>query len=126
LILVDTKYEFGWANNRVFVMDEIHTPDSSRYIYLEGYEERQRLGQPQRQLSKEFLRQWLITNGFQGLEGQNVPDFPDAFVQEVSERYIELYQKITGRDFLKDESSDPVRRLEENINRALKPLRAGI
>ncbi len=126
LILVDTKYEFGWANNRVFVMDEIHTPDSSRYIYLDGYEERQRLGQPQRQLSKEFLRQWLITNGFQGLEGQNVPDFPDAFVQEVSERYIELYQKITGRDFLKDESSDPVRRLEENINRALKPLRAGI
>jgi len=126
LILVDTKYEFGWANNRVFVMDEIHTPDSSRYIYLEGYEERQRLGQPQRQLSKEFLRQWLITNGFQGLEGQNVPDFPDAFVQEVSERYIELYQKITGRDFLKDESPDPVRRLEENINRALKPLRAGI
>lgn len=107
-------------------MDEIHTPDSSRYIYLDGYEERQRLGQPQRQLSKEFLRQWLITNGFQGLEGQNVPDFPDAFVQEVSERYIELYQKITGRDFLKDESSDPVRRLEENINRALKPLRAGI
>ena len=126
LILVDTKYEFGWANNRVFVMDEIHTPDSSRYIYLEGYEERQRLGQPQRQLSKEFLRQWLIANGFQGLEGQNVPDFPDAFVQEVSERYIELYQKITGRDFLKDESSDPVRRLEENINRALKPLLAGI
>ncbi|MFM1746286.1 MAG: hypothetical protein RLZZ630_2223 [Bacteroidota bacterium] len=126
LILVDTKYEFGCANNRVFVMDEIHTPDSSRYIYLDGYEERQRLGQPQRQLSKEFLRQWLIANGFQGLEGQNVPDFPDAFVQEVSERYIELYQKITGRDFLKDESSDPIRRLEENINRALKPLRAGI
>lgn len=126
LILVDTKYEFGWANNRIFVMDEIHTPDSSRYIYLEGYEERQKQGHPQRQLSKEFLRQWLIANGFQGLEGQFVPEFPDAFVQEVSDRYVELFQKITGRGFIKDEASDPVLRMEENINRALKPLRAGI
>lgn len=126
LILVDTKYEFGWANNRIFVMDEIHTPDSSRYLYLDGYEERQKLGQPQRQLSKEFLRQWLISNGFQGLDGQPVPVFPDVFVQEVSDRYIELFQKITGRDFVKDESSDPVRRMEDNINRALAPLRAGI
>lgn len=126
LILVDTKYEFGWANNRIFVMDEIHTPDSSRYIYLDGYAERQNQGLPQRQLSKEFLRQWLIENGFQGLEGQTVPEFPDSFVQEVSERYIELFQKITGRDFVKDETTDPVQRMEDHINRALKPLRAGI
>jgi phosphoribosylaminoimidazole-succinocarboxamide synthase len=95
LILVDTKYEFGCSNDKIFLIDEIHTPDSSRYFYAEGYEERLERNEPQRQLSKEFLRQWLIANNFQGLEGQTVPEFTDEFVAEVSNRYIELYEHRT-------------------------------
>jgi phosphoribosylaminoimidazole-succinocarboxamide synthase len=126
LILVDTKYEFGFSSNRIYVMDEIHTPDSSRYIYKDGYEERQQKGEPQKQLSKEFLRQWLIENGFQGLEGQIVPRFTDEFVDAVSQRYIELYECITGEKFIKADNTDPLRRIEENLNAALAPLIAGI
>ncbi len=126
LILVDTKYEFGRANDKIYIIDEIHTPDSSRYFYADGYEERQAKGEPQRQLSKEFLRQWLIENGFQGLEGQTIPAFPDEFVNEVSERYIELYQKITGIPFNRTEPGNVLARMEENITRGLQPLLAGI
>jgi phosphoribosylaminoimidazole-succinocarboxamide synthase len=101
LILVDTKYEFGLYNGEVCLMDEIHTPDSSRYFYLEGYEERQKKGEEQKQLSKEFVRRWLIENGFQGKEGQKIPEMSDAWVNEISERYIELYEKVTGEKFVK-------------------------
>ncbi len=97
LILVDTKYEFGLYNGEIFLIDEIHTPDSSRYYYKEGYEERQQLGQKQKQLSKEFVREWLMENGFQGLEGQEMPDMPASFVSHVTDRYVELYEKLTGR-----------------------------
>lgn len=126
LILVDTKYEFGRSNDKIYIIDEIHTPDSSRYFYAEGYLERQAKGEPQRQLSKEFLRQWLITHGFQGLEGQIVPEFPDAFVREVSDRYIELYQKITGTPFQRADSGNVMERIQENVTRAIHPLLAGI
>ncbi len=126
LILVDTKYEFGCANDKIFLIDEIHTPDSSRYFYAEGYEERLDRNEPQRQLSKEFLRQWLIANNFQGLEGQTVPEFTDEFVAEVSNRYIELYEQITGLKFERSESSNITERIEDNLNRALHPLIAGI
>ena len=115
LILVDTKYEFGLLNGVVTLIDEIHTPDSSRYFYADGYQERQLKGMPQRQLSKEFVRQWLIENGFQGLEGQIMPDIPDTFVQIISERYIELYEKITGLDFIKSDTSDINKRIEKNV-----------
>ena len=101
LLLVDTKYEFGkTADGKILLIDEIHTPDSSRYFYAEGYEENQRKGLPQRQLSKEFVRQWLINNGFQGLDGQQVPEMSETFIQEISSRYIELYQKVTGQEFI--------------------------
>ncbi len=100
LILVDTKYEFGKKDKEILLIDEIHTPDSSRYFYKEGYEERQAQQLPQRQLSKEFVREWLIERGFQGKEGQTVPEMDDAFIQEVSERYIELFEKITGKKFI--------------------------
>lgn len=126
LILVDTKYEFGCANDKIFLIDEIHTPDSSRYFYAEGYEERLERNEPQRQLSKEFLRQWLIANNFQGLEGQTVPEFTDEFVAEVSNRYIELYEQITGLKFERSENSNITERIEDNLNRALHPLIAGI
>ncbi len=126
LILVDTKYEFGNANDKIFLIDEIHTPDSSRYFYVEGYEERQSRGEPQRQLSKEFLRQWLIRNNFQGLEGQQIPEFTDDFINEVSERYIELYEKITGNTFQRISAQNIYQRIEENVLRSLKPLLAGI
>jgi len=99
LILVDTKYEFGKKDGNIFLIDEIHTPDSSRYFYLGGYEERQAKGEAQKQLSKEFVREWLMENGFQGKEGQFMPEMSDAFVIEVSERYIELYEKVTGKNF---------------------------
>jgi len=105
LILVDTKYEFGFRNGEIMLMDEIHTPDSSRYFYAHGYEERQQKGEAQRQLSKEFVRQWLIENGFQGLEGQQMPFMPDEFVQVVTDRYIELYEVITGDTFEKIDNS---------------------
>ncbi len=105
LILVDTKYEFGTIDGKIVLIDEIHTPDSSRYFYAEGYEERQAKGEPQKQLSKEFVRQWLIENGFQGKEGQQMPVMPDEFVTEVTERYIELSERITGKAF--DRTPEP-------------------
>lgn len=119
LILVDTKYEFGKKDGRILLMDEIHTPDSSRYFYADGYAERQARSEKQRQLSKEFVREWLMANGFQGKEGQKMPDMPDVFVEEISARYIELYEKVTGLPFLKDESGDPLARIERNILTAL-------
>lgn len=115
LILVDTKYEFGLYDGKVYLMDEIHTPDSSRYFYAEGYEERQRNGEAQKQLSKEFVRQWLIANGFMGKEGQQVPEMTDEFVNLVSERYIELYEKVTGLKFEKADVSEIPARVEANI-----------
>lgn len=115
LILVDTKYEFGIRNGEVILIDEIHTPDSSRYFYADGYEERQAKGENQRQLSKEFVRQWLIENGFQGLEGQVMPDMPDSFVETITERYIELYEKITGNAFVKGDTSNINKRIETNV-----------
>jgi phosphoribosylaminoimidazole-succinocarboxamide synthase len=123
LILVDTKYEFGRRDGRLCLIDEVHTPDSSRYFYSEGFEERQARGERQRQLSKEFVREWLIARGFQGLDGQAVPDFPDDFVEDVSERYIELYQNLTGQSFARlDESEDPLARIEDNVKAALARL----
>ena len=116
LILVDTKYEFGLKDGQVILIDEIHTPDSSRYFYADGYEDRQRNGEPQKQLSKEFVRQWLIEQGFQGLEGQEMPVMPDDFVDLVSQRYIELYEKITGKVFVKDEQEDMIARINNNVS----------
>ena len=115
LILVDTKYEFGMRNGEVILIDEIHTPDSSRYFYAEGYQERQDNDEPQKQLSKEFVRQWLIENGFQGLEGQQMPIMPDDFVKTVTERYIELYERITGKQFLPADTSDIANRIQKNV-----------
>ncbi|HRI60215.1 MAG TPA: phosphoribosylaminoimidazolesuccinocarboxamide synthase [Saprospiraceae bacterium] len=120
LILVDTKYEFGKKDGQIVLMDEIHTPDSSRYFYADGYAERQTRGEKQRQLSKEFVREWLIANGFQGKEGQTMPVMPEAFVQEITDRYIELYEQVTGKKFVKDESEDVLKRIERNILTALK------
>ena len=119
LILVDTKYEFGLLDGKVVLIDEIHTPDSSRYFYADGYEERQAKGLAQRQLSKEFVRQWLIENGFQGLEGQKMPNMPDSFVQTISERYIELYEKITGKEFVESDTSNIQKRIEDNVGQYL-------
>ena len=119
LILVDTKYEFGRAGDEIMVIDEIHTPDSSRYFYLEGYQERQHRGEPQKQLSKEFLRQWLIANGFQGREGESIPAFTDKIVLEVSERYQELFNHVTARAFLKTTEDHRLERLEERVKSAL-------
>jgi phosphoribosylaminoimidazole-succinocarboxamide synthase len=119
LILVDTKYEFGTKNRVILLIDEIHTPDSSRYFYADGYEERLSRGEPQKQLSKEFVRQWLIGHNFQGKAGQVVPDMPDAFIQQISERYIELFEKITGEKFVKADTSDILYRIEENIDKFL-------
>ena len=116
LILVDTKYEFGKTKDgKIVLIDEIHTPDSSRYFYADGYETRQQKGEPQKQLSKEFVRQWLIQNNFQGLEGQTVPEMSDAYIQSVSERYIELYENITGETFVKADVSDIETRIEQNV-----------
>ena len=120
LILVDTKYEFGKSNGQVFLIDEIHTPDSSRYFYKDGYEELFAKGEQQKQLSKEFVREWLMENGFQGKEGQQVPEMNDAFVESVSERYIELYEKITGETFVRSDVSDILKRVESNINNFLE------
>jgi phosphoribosylaminoimidazole-succinocarboxamide synthase len=120
LILVDTKYEFGNNNGQITLIDEIHTPDSSRYFYLEGYQERQDRNEPQKQLSKEFVREWLIANGFQGKEGQNVPEMSDEWINQISERYIELFEKVTGKKFEKDNSEDILSRVENNINNYLK------
>ena len=122
LILVDTKYEFGLLNDKVILIDEIHTPDSSRYFYLDGYNERQIKGEPQKQLSKEFVRQWLMENGFQGLEGQKMPEMPDEFVQTITDRYIELYERISGNTFVKAETSDIVNRIQSNVENYLNKL----
>lgn len=117
LLLVDTKYEFGVIDGQIALLDEIHTPDSSRYFYADGYEERQANGDKQKQLSKEFVREWLIENGFQGQEGMPVPEMDDTFVKQVSERYIELYEKITGDEFVKDPDADKIdERIEGNIH----------
>ena len=121
LILVDTKYEFGKTKEgEIVLIDEIHTPDSSRYFYADGYEERQNKGEDQKQLSKEFVRQWLIANGFQGLEGQQIPEMTDEKINEISERYIELYEKITGEKFIKSDVSNIMDRIEKNILAFLK------
>lgn len=120
LILVDTKYEFGKVGDKIYLIDEIHTPDSSRYFYKEGYQERQNKGESQKQLSKEFVREWLMANGFQGKDGQKVPEMHDEFVNSVSERYIELYEHITGDNFVKADSNDVLARVENNINQYLK------
>jgi phosphoribosylaminoimidazole-succinocarboxamide synthase len=115
LILVDTKYEFGKADGQIYLIDEIHTPDSSRYFYAEGYEENQSKGLPQKQLSKEFVRQWLIANGFQGKEGQVVPEMSDELVESISERYIELFENISGEKFQKADTADITSRIEKSI-----------
>ena len=115
LLLVDTKYEFGNYQGQVMLMDEVHTPDSSRYFYADGYEERFAAGEPQRQLSKEFVREWLMDNGFQGKAGQQVPEMTPAIVQSITDRYIELYEGITGDIFVKQETADIAARIEKNI-----------
>jgi phosphoribosylaminoimidazole-succinocarboxamide synthase len=121
LILVDTKYEFGKdTDGNIVLIDEIHTPDSSRYFYAEGYEERQSRGEPQRQLSKEFVRRWLIEHGFQGKPGQQLPEMSDAYIQSVSERYIELYEHITGQTFQKADLSNVSARIQENLDQFFK------
>jgi phosphoribosylaminoimidazole-succinocarboxamide synthase len=122
LILVDTKYEFGKIGDTIYLIDEIHTPDSSRYFYSEGYAERQASGEAQKQLSKEFVRKWLIENGFQGKDGQQVPEMTKEIVQSISERYIELYEQITGEAFVKPELTDVIKRVENSINTALATL----
>ncbi|MEQ9286245.1 MAG: phosphoribosylaminoimidazolesuccinocarboxamide synthase [Cyclobacteriaceae bacterium] len=120
LILVDTKYEFGMFDGEIILIDEVHTPDSSRYFYKDTYQSLQDQNQPQRQLSKEFVRQWLISEGFQGKEGQTVPKMDEAKVQSISERYIELYENITGEKFVQDNSHDIIARMEQNILNYLK------
>ncbi|MGZ3873195.1 MAG: phosphoribosylaminoimidazolesuccinocarboxamide synthase, partial [Mucilaginibacter sp.] len=122
LILVDTKYEFGKKGGKIYLIDEINTPDSSRYFYSEGYNERQRTGEPQKQLSKEFVRKWLIENGFQGKEGQVVPVMTNEIVQSISDRYIELYEQITGEAFVKPENDNVLERVEKAINSGLTAL----
>ncbi len=122
LILVDTKYEFGIRDNKIYLIDEIHTPDSSRYFYADGYEERQRKGEPQKQLSKEFVREWLMERNFQGKEGQVVPDMPDEFVKQISERYIELYEKLAGEKFERVDTSGIMKRIEKNVRDYLNSL----
>jgi phosphoribosylaminoimidazole-succinocarboxamide synthase len=119
LILVDTKYEFGMNDGQIHLIDEIHTPDSSRYFYKEGYEERQATNEQQRQLSKEFVRKWLIDNGFQGKEDQIIPEMTPEFVNSISDRYIELYEHITGDKFMKKDNTNALKRVENNINEAL-------
>jgi phosphoribosylaminoimidazole-succinocarboxamide synthase len=119
LILVDTKYEFGSNDGTIYLIDEVHTPDSSRYFYADTYEENQQKGIAQKQLSKEFVREWLIANGFQGKEGQIVPKMSDEWVNQISVRYIELYEKVTGKSFIKSETEDILTRIEENVTRSL-------
>jgi phosphoribosylaminoimidazole-succinocarboxamide synthase len=123
LILVDTKYEFGRKDGRILLMDEIHTPDSSRYFYADGYAGRLERGEHQRQLSKEFVREWLMANGFQGQDGQKVPEMTPEVVAGITDRYIELFEQITGKTFTRDEDPDPERRISENIQRFLKTIR---
>ncbi len=120
LILVDTKYEFGKLNGKIYLIDEVHTPDSSRYFYAQGYEDRQATSQPQKQLSKEFVREWLIANGFQGKENQTVPEMNDAWIQTISERYIELYEQVTGERFIKNTTESITKRIEDNLQQAIQ------
>ena len=123
LILVDTKYEFGKRDGKIYLMDEIHTPDSSRYFYSEGYEERFEKGEPQKQLSKEFVREWLMENGFQGQKGQTVPEMTDEIIRSISERYMELYENISGEKFEEaDESEDVLARVEKNVKEYLQTV----
>ncbi len=122
LILVDTKYEFGKKDGKILLMDEIHTPDSSRYFYAEGYEERLARGERQKQLSKEFVREWLMAEGFQGLEGQKVPEMTPEVVDGITARYVELYEKITGEPFVRHEAEDIAARIEKNIENYLAKL----
>jgi phosphoribosylaminoimidazole-succinocarboxamide synthase len=122
LILVDTKYEFGKADGRIYLIDEIHTPDSSRYFYSEGYQDRQQNNEPQKQLSKEFVRKWLIENGFQGKDGQNVPEMSPDIVESISERYIELFEQITGNPFVKSSNQEVLIRVENAVKHALERL----
>lgn len=122
LILVDTKYEFGkTAEGEIVLIDEIHTPDSSRYFYADGYEKRQQKGETQKQLSKEFVRQWLISKGFQGKEGQEIPEMNDKRIESISNRYIELYENITGEEFVKADIANIKQRIEQNVNNYLSP-----
>ncbi|MEL6593430.1 MAG: phosphoribosylaminoimidazolesuccinocarboxamide synthase [Bacteroidota bacterium] len=123
LILVDTKYEFGEFQGRIYLIDEVHTPDSSRYYYADGYAERQAKGEAQKQLSKEFVREWLMANDFQGLDGQTMPDMPDDFVAQVTDRYIELYEKVTGQTFEKGDTASIEQRIYDNVVPALEELR---
>jgi len=123
LILVDTKYEFGKRDSKIYLIDEIHTPDSSRYFYAAGYEERLAKDEPQKQLSKEFVRRWLIENGFQGQEGQKIPAMTDEYVQQVSDRYIELYENITGENFEKVNTENLLQRIEKNVNECLEKFK---
>lgn len=120
LLLVDTKYEFGKLRGEIFLIDEIHTPDSSRYFYKQGYEERQQKGEPQKQLSKEFVREWLMEQGFQGQEGQQPPHMPENFVRQVSNRYIELYEMLTGKQFETSSSENVLQRIEQNCMKFLQ------
>ena len=122
LILVDTKYEFGKSDGKIYLIDEIHTPDSSRFFYKERYGQRQEKGEPQKQLSKEFVREWLMENNFQGLEGQSVPEMSDEKVEEISNRYIELYEKLTGEKFVKASGQDVLSRIEKNVREALRKI----
>lgn len=122
LILVDTKYEFGKKDGKIYLIDEIHTPDSSRYFYADGYEERFQKGEKQKQLSKEFVREWLMENGFQGQAGQKVPEMTPKVVEGITERYIELYEKITGNKFIKGEGTNVLKRIEDNVTACLKSL----
>ncbi|GAB2560658.1 phosphoribosylaminoimidazolesuccinocarboxamide synthase [Spirosoma areae] len=123
LILVDTKYEFGNLNGRIYLIDEVHTPDSSRYFYADGYEQNQRAGQPQKQLSKEFVREWLISHGFQGKTGQVMPAMSDEWIEQIKTRYIELYETVTGQSFQVDQSSNPLTRIETNILNAVNTVK---
>lgn len=120
LILVDTKYEFGKRDGKIYLIDEVHTPDSSRYFYKEGYEERQRNREPQKQLSKEFVRQWLIENGFQGQKGQLIPEMTDDIINSITARYLELYEQLLGEPFQKGDYGDVMNRIENNINHWLQ------
>jgi phosphoribosylaminoimidazole-succinocarboxamide synthase len=122
LILVDTKYEFGKHNGKIYLIDEVHTPDSSRYFYKDGYEERQRAGEAQKQLSKEFVRQWLIENGFQGKDGQRVPEMTDEIVKSISARYKELYQQVRGETLAPVDYDSITQRIEQNILNSIKSL----
>ncbi|MEQ8472505.1 MAG: phosphoribosylaminoimidazolesuccinocarboxamide synthase [Marinoscillum sp.] len=122
LILVDTKYEFGMHKGVITLIDEVHTPDSSRYFYAKGYEDRQEKGEEQKQLSKEFVRQWLISNGFQGKNGQTIPEMTDEFVNSVSDRYIELFEQITGMVFIKDSAENILGRIKTNVEKTINRL----